>query len=342
MLSLEVRTAISEAAEKSGLDPAKLAAIIEVESAGIIFWIVNGEKKPTILTEAHYFWRLTSGEARRKAVAAGLANPRWGAIPYPRTAVDTWSRYERMAAIDPVAAMSSCSWGVGQVMGDKWKGLGYESPQAFIDAQMTLPGQIDALLREIKYSKLEGALGRGGFTGDSWRDFARGYNGSGYAKNNYHNKMAAFYKNYVSVDFELGGIDEGIKLIQQQLKDAGYWSSSIDGKYSTDYLVAVKKFQADHALEDDGVVGPLTSAALIKASNAGQHSSANGAIRGGAIAVSATSIGHEIINQLQPIQSMPIKVLQIMASVGIFVAIGLIAYGMYKRAQFVTVEQEQH
>lgn len=342
MLSLEVRTAIAEAAEKSGLDPAKLAAIIEVESAGIIFWTVNGEKKPTILTEAHYFWRLTSGEARQKAVAAGLANPRWGAIPYPRTGEDTWSRYERMAAIDPVAAMSSCSWGVGQVMGDKWKGLGYESPQSFIDAQMTLAGQIDALLREIKYSHLEGALGRGGFTGDSWRDFARGYNGSGYAKNNYHNKMAAFYKNYVSVDFKLGGVDEGIKLIQQQLKDAGYWGLAIDGKYSTDYLAAVKKFQADHALEDDGIVGPLTSAALIKASNSGQRSNANSTVRTGAVAVAATSIGHEVITQLQPLQSMPIKALQVLASIGIFLAIGLIAYGMYQRAQLVTAEPEQH
>ena len=91
-------------------------------------------------------------------------------------------------------------------------------------------------------------------------------------------------------------------------------------------------------MEADGIVGPLTSAALTKAVEKSKKVSADSTVRSGAIAVAATSIGHEMINQLTPIQSMPIKALQIAASIGIFIAIGLVAYGMYRRAVLATGE----
>jgi hypothetical protein len=261
MLSKEVKDAIQVVARTNGLDPAKLAAVVQVESDGIIFWQIDGKLVPTILTEAVYFYRLTQGETRKKAIEAGLASPMWRRIPYPRTARQTWDRYERMRAIDPEAAAMSCSWGVGQVMGDKWKGLGYSSVQDFVDSQNTLEGQLTALVKEIDYDHLRAALSRGSFDADSWRAFAKGYNGAGYARNNYHAKIAAAYSHYAHYAFtNMEPVQSpAIKLIQEDLEKAGYWHGAIDGVENGDLIAAIKLFQAQHDLVADGIYGALTS-----------------------------------------------------------------------------------
>ena len=53
--------------------------------------------------------------------------------------------------------------------------------------------------------------------------------------------------------FELPSLD-----IQQALKNAGYYSGSIDGKIGPSTREAVKKFQRDNGLESDGVIGRRT------------------------------------------------------------------------------------
>jgi len=335
MLSAEVRQAINEVSNSNGLDPVKVAAVIEVESAGLPFWTINGKQVPPILTEAHYFYRLTKGATRAKAVAAGLANPKWKGIPYPRTNADTWSRYERMRDIDPVAAMGSCSWGLAQVMGDKWAALGYSTPEAFIEAQMTIEGQLDAFVREVVHNNLVGALGSAGFTADSWRAFAKGYNGSGYDTHNYHGRIAAAYNKYSTSTFGKIEADPGVKLIQQDLIDIGAWKGPVDGFDNAALHSAIKDFQSKAGINADGLYGPITARTLAEAKLKASKSGADSNMRAGAIATAAVAIGEKAITQLTPLQSMPIKTIQIIATVGIIAAVCLIAYGMYRRAQLM-------
>lgn len=55
-----------------------------------------------------------------------------------------------------------------------------------------------------------------------------------------------------------------IKDIQQQLAARGYTPGPIDGIWGRQTIAAVRRFQTRHGLEPDGVVGPLTLAALFQ------------------------------------------------------------------------------
>ena len=50
--------------------------------------------------------------------------------------------------------------------------------------------------------------------------------------------------------------------IQQKLRDAGYYSYTIDGIYGSRTTAAVKRFQKANGLTADGICGEKTLAAL--------------------------------------------------------------------------------
>ena len=56
-----------------------------------------------------------------------------------------------------------------------------------------------------------------------------------------------------------------MKQLQRDLKKLGYYNSSIDGYFGPKTRQAVMAFQADQGLAVDGVVGPYTYFALLKA-----------------------------------------------------------------------------
>jgi len=55
-----------------------------------------------------------------------------------------------------------------------------------------------------------------------------------------------------------------MELIQEALKTAGYSPGAIDGINGPLTQNAIKTFQADHGLEPDGMVGPLTTPPCFK------------------------------------------------------------------------------
>ena len=89
-------------------------------------------------------------------------------------------------------------------------------------------------------------------------------------------KGVAYEDAEVALIRESGGIsmqtvrkgDSGgdVKLLQQKLNDQGY-ALEEDGVYGSATLKAVKDFQKARGLTADGIVGPITWAALIAASN---------------------------------------------------------------------------
>lgn len=184
---------IKDLANKHDIEYAGLKAVVEVEASGKGF---IGDV-PKILYEPHIMHRLLTKKnyitIRNNLMKAhpNLCYPRWGTYKYGAESIQH-SRLEVASQFNRDTALESCSWGLGQVMGFHWKSLGYESLQAFInDMYESEAKQLEAMIRFIKVNGLLLAL-----KNKDWVKFARGYNGSGYAKNKYHIKLANAYAKY--------------------------------------------------------------------------------------------------------------------------------------------------
>lgn len=183
---------IRKVAADNGIDYASLRAVIDVEARGSGFFS-NG--LPAILFERHIFWRRL-GEIRwftmRDKIMAlhpRVCNPiagGYGGFSEQHTKLEIAASYNRDVALE------SASWGLGQVMGYHWKSLGYASLQEFINAMYHSEyKQLDAMVRFLKVNGLIGRLNR-----QDWSGFAYRYNGAGYARNNYDEKLAQAYRKY--------------------------------------------------------------------------------------------------------------------------------------------------
>lgn len=267
MFSESVVNEIKQAAQDAGLEPAALLAVTAVESAGQVFALVEGKQEPLIRFEGHYFDRRLSGEKQQQARTQGLASPSAGAIVNPRTQADRWKMLKQAAAIDAQAAYESVSWGLGQVMGAHWQWLGYESVEALVEeARSGAFGQVRLMVRYIEKAGLAEAL-----RNHDWPAFAHGYNGPNYKKNNYDEKLADTYVHYAtgkplkattqSPLLRSGSHGEAVAHLQRSLTALGY-PVSADGIFGPATLSAAQKFQADHGLDADGIIGKKTSEAI--------------------------------------------------------------------------------
>lgn len=274
MMSSETTKLIIAAAQESGLEPAILLALVEVETGGRAHAVVKGRREPLIRFEGHYFDRRLSEPDRTAARNAGLASPTAGAIRNPPSQTGRWRMLERAAAIDRRAAYESTSWGMGQVMGANWSRLGYEGVDALVDtARRGIDGQIEVMLRFIEQTGLMDALRR-----RDWHAFARGYNGPNYARNSYHLKLSLAYRRHARQLGEarspLNGSGNGhlragmrgarVRHLQTLLCALGL-AVKVDGVFGPQTRSAVIGFQRRNKLAIDGVVGPDTEAAMKEA-----------------------------------------------------------------------------
>lgn len=196
MFDSETLVAAARAANELGVPVHHLLAVAEVESAGRVYARVAGRNEPLIRFEGHYFDKRIVPHRREAARKVGLASPKVGGVKNPAKQEDRWKLVERAAALDKQAAFESVSWGLGQVMGAHWRKLGYGSVLALVDhARKGAGGQIELMARFIKaHPALKTALAKG-----AWKDFAKGYNGPGYAANAYDVKMAKAAKKWAGV-----------------------------------------------------------------------------------------------------------------------------------------------
>lgn len=176
---------IQAAAQRLGVSPKHVEMIRAVESNGRSF---DDKGRPVILFEPHVFHRRTNGSAG----TTGFSYPKWGAKPYPGSFDGRWTQMADAAAHDEQAALESASWGLFQIMGFHWQALGYDSVQDFAARMAKSEAEhLEAVVRFIEKNGLAPALRRcKAGVPDSCREFAKGYNGGGYEKNRYHEKMA--------------------------------------------------------------------------------------------------------------------------------------------------------
>jgi hypothetical protein len=183
-----------DSAELLGIEPEAIKAVAEVESGGNGF-LSTGE--PVILFEPHIMWR----ELKKRGINPedhvkgneDILYPVWGTHPYP-SASKQHARLERACKINREAALCSASWGRFQVMGYHYRTCGCNTIQIFINAMYKDEGEHLRLFCNflenqglVKYLKAK-----------NWTDFARHYNGAGYATNKYHLKLNTAYLKYKS------------------------------------------------------------------------------------------------------------------------------------------------
>ncbi len=275
MFDPETRQAIAKIAKRLDVPPAALLAVAEVESAGRTSAPVRGKREPLIRFEGHYFDRFLRGEKRNKARKLGLAHPRAGRVKNPRAQSRRWDLLDRAISIDRIAALSSCSWGLGQVMGSHWQWLGYGSADALVaEARNGVAGQVELMARFIEKSGLSNALRK-----RDWAHFARRYNGPAYRKNRYDVKMAEAYDRYRKLPpipvlpdpvletgdgtLKFGSRGPAVKTLQKALTVKGY-PLVTDGLFGLKTDRALRRFQTDNGLEETGAVGESERKVLLE------------------------------------------------------------------------------
>jgi hypothetical protein len=250
--------AIRAVASKHGIEPEALLAVAEIESGGKAFAVVEGKQEPLIRWEGHYFDRKLSPADRAKARAQGLSSPKAGGVANPKTQAARWKLLNRAVLINSIAALESCSWGIGQVMGSHWKWLGFKSVTEMVNlCRSGVSGQVEIMVRYIEKAGLKQAV-----SAKDWNAFARGYNGPAYAKDGYHTKLAAAYKRQkggsapavAKPDIDIRGMQERLALHGFPVVTDGIRGPKTDA--------ALKDFQKAKGLVVDGIAGSATWTAL--------------------------------------------------------------------------------
>jgi hypothetical protein len=275
MFDARTEKEIAAAAEALGIEPAALIAIAEVESGGQVFADIEGRDEPLIRFEGHYFDKRLSDADRARARADGIASPVAGEVANPASQEARWRLLRRAAAINRQATYESVSWGLGQVMGAHWQWLGFADIDALVaEAREGAAGQARLMARFIDKAGLKQAIER-----HDWEAFARGYNGPGFRRHGYDQKIAAAYARHSGVaapapkprragggEELLGRGSQGAAVVdlQQMLTALGYPLDD-DGQFGSATERAVKDFQREKGLAADGLVGPDTRAAIRKA-----------------------------------------------------------------------------
>lgn len=269
-----------------GVGEDEIHAFMEVEAAGSGF---DGQGRPKMLFEPHVFWRqlsdivIVNGKKiykatpkRNTAVTTGLAYEKWGATKYPP---DSYTRLGKAMAIDETAALKSSSWGLGQVLGENYKAVGYSSVQSMVGAFMEdEEAHLEAMIQFLIANHIDDDL-----RAHRWSAVARVYNGPGYKTHNYDGRMAAAFAKWqrirdtpwspsdaepsepISPPMEPGPIDRAVMVREAQMLLAalGYDPGPIDGiegKRTTTATLAYQKTKSE--LADDGIIGPQTLASL--------------------------------------------------------------------------------
>lgn len=209
-----------------GVDAAALWAVVHVETRGFGFL---PSRRPVILYERHVFHRLTAGRFDQQH--PDLSNPVPGG--YLGGAAE-YARLNAASMLNEDAALQSTSWGIGQVMGFNYDGLGYDNVRQMVAEMVDCEDdQLWAVALFIDDYSMYDELQE-----HRWQEFANLYNGNGAARDGREGYAAKLATAYARFQQQLPDFD--VRFAQVSLFYLGFNPGPIDG-----------------------ILGPRTRAALI-------------------------------------------------------------------------------
>lgn len=225
-----------------------LKAIIDVESGG------RGhlsDGRPKILFEGHKFWHwLKENGKKPEELAEGnedILYPRW-TKDYYKGGTKEYERFKRAKAIDPKAAVYACSWGLFQIMGENLE----SNIQSRVDENSNDPNlykdyydfvhkqelseyyHLLDFLAFISTKKVDGKPLMDYVSGNDelqfdWAKFAYGYNGAGYAQNQYDSRLKKAYQKHK----QQNGFNSDLTSKLIPIIDCGHGGLDENGQYTT-------------------------------------------------------------------------------------------------------------
>lgn len=253
---------IVAASRSLGVDIPTIRTVMAVESAGSGF-LPDGSGRPRILFEAHVFGRTTAG--RWNASHPDISRAEWTTGLYLGGAAE-YGRLARAVDLDRRAAIGAASWGLFQILGVNFAQAGFASVESFVAAMAVSEGQqLAAFVSFVKAGRLAAALRE-----RRWADFARAYNGPGFAANHYDTKLASNYARLSGQAPPPAKMQPGqaMALTTIHVGDSGPLVGrlqtalrrreaqlSIDGKFGRATEAAVQRLQIENGLAADGIVG---------------------------------------------------------------------------------------
>lgn len=262
---------IESVAKTLNCGPAVVRAICDVESAGSGF-LADG--RPKILFEAHQFWIETKGRFGH----SNISSPAWDRSLYGAGGAHQYDRLAQAIKLARQSALRSASWGLFQIMGSNFSVCGFSDVEQMVTAMMTGErAHLDAFAAFCRANHLDDELRS---TPPRFADFARGYNGSGFAANAYDVKLAAAWRKWSAVEatanpaprtlpelygatLQMNSIGPEVLALQARLKALGY-DLDADADYGPETSATVVAFQKAHHLAPDGIAGPATMAAITR------------------------------------------------------------------------------
>ncbi len=256
-------TDISEGAASINLETAAIMALMEVEARGRGFGRFGRVKA---LYEPHHFSAYTGGKYDESH--PHLSSPYWNRSLYGVPPHGVFEQIDEASALDLNAAIKSCSWGLGQLLGMHHSKLGFVHPIDMVeDARKGEKSQFRQMLDLIRAEGADTHLRAHDFDA-----FSRIWNGPGYKKNGHARKMRAAYRKHSGTHpyavLQYGDAGPPVAELQRLLSVAGY-ETAMDAVFGDKTQRAVKAFQAASGLRVDGVAGAMTLREL-KASPQGQ------------------------------------------------------------------------
>lgn len=229
---------IDTALDSLGVDAPSLWAVLAVETSGCGFL---PDRRPKILFERHWFSRLTAGCFDARAPEVSCRRPGG----YGASGAFQYERLEQAMALDREAALSSASWGLGQVMGFNAHLVGFADVDALVAAsQESEDAQLGAMVEFIRQADIASCLRQG-----DWSEFARRYNGQDFQKYQYDRKLDLNHQRFLH-----GAVpDLNTRTAQLGLMLLGYGGPDfVDGWFGAKTQRALMKYQKARGLPVSG------------------------------------------------------------------------------------------
>lgn len=287
----DIIAAAKTVAPSAGVDAASMLTVIEVETGGRALEPADLDPsdglEPAMLFERHIFLKRLKAlapELVAEAKRQGLTVARWqgpGSAQYAdqKTSAGRLALVAKAAALHAEAAYQSVSMGLFQVMGFNHAACGFDSAVA-MHAALTRGGLATHLAVGVAFMRSKGLLKK--LAARDWAGFAKGYNGTAYAKNAYDKKLAAAYARWTTAlrakapaiaaaetvpdasTLKMGDRGPRVRALQESLAAFGV-PVKADSIYGPATRRAVAAAQVELGMPGDGVAAPAFVTALESA-----------------------------------------------------------------------------